>query len=89
MSDSLGPTHLGRNTRIMIGNLFAEVFAENATPETTFHWKVQRSDKPGVIVLGEQSTYEIALLEAEHHLVRLAKAENSGHLPLLRRAISA
>jgi len=89
VSDNPSSAHLGRNTRIMMGNHYAEIFVEDSTPEAIFHWTVQRSDKAGVIVIGEQSTYEIARMEAEHHLMRLAAAESAGPLPLLKRGSSA
>jgi DNA-binding response OmpR family regulator len=60
---------LRRNTRIILGNYVAEIFVDDDS--AVFHWRVQQADVLGVLSLGEQSTYDIARQEAEHHLTRL------------------
>lgn len=69
------PAH--RPTRILRSGFIAEIAIEDTNPAPVFHWMVQRSDRPGVIVLGEQSSYEMARQEAEHHLGRLIDAKRS------------
>jgi hypothetical protein len=66
-----------RPTRISRSGFIAEIAVDDSYSAPVFHWKVQRSDRPGVIVLGEQNSYEMARQEAEHHLGRLIDAKRS------------
>jgi CheY-like chemotaxis protein len=80
-----GPTgdssnhQLQRNTRIMLGKYFAEIVLDEKS--SIFHWTVQQSEVPGVLSIGEQSTFDIARQEAEHHLTRLVAVASTARIP--------
>ena len=71
------PEKLKRNTRIIVGRHFAEIFIEDSVAGPVFHWTVSLLDGSMLIALGEQSTYDIACQEAQHHLMLLAEADKS------------
>ena len=89
--DTLDPAgeKRGRNTRIVKGRYFAEFFIEDSIAGSIYHWAVSRLDGAGLVALGEQTTFEIARQEAEHHLMTLVNADNTGDLGQAPRAVGA
>lgn len=68
---------LKRTSRIIAGKYFAEITQDPAGNEA-FHWFVRKLDTLDVMVIGEQVSYETALLEAEQSLIAVAEADRSG-----------
>lgn len=63
------------NTRIIRGRYFARIFIEDSVSGPVFHWTICLLDRRMLIALGEQSSYEIACQEAQHHLSLLVEAD--------------
>ena len=80
---------LNPKTRIVVGNYFAEIMVDNSSEEKVFHWIVRSLDTSKVIILGEQSSQEMALQEAENSLVKLGECDSAGQTPHSSRTAHA
>lgn len=62
-----------RNTRIVTDDYIAEVIVDDTASSEVFHWFVRRRTNFEVVILGEKSSHESALQEAQDHLDRLSE----------------
>ena len=78
-----------RNSRTVHGDYIAEVVVDDTTSTEVFHWFVRNRTTFEVIILGETTSHESALHEAEDHLSRLSERDGRGEVPGLRRSAGA
>ena len=80
---------LNPKTRIVVGNYFAEIMVDDSSEQKVFHWIVRSLDTSKLIILGEQSSQEMAVEEAEHNLVKLTDCDAAGQTPHSSRTAHA
>jgi hypothetical protein len=76
---NVAPEMIKGNNRISAGSYYAEIFIEDSACGPVYHWTVWKLASSALVVLGEQSTYDIARQEAEHHMMALAESDNAAN----------
>lgn len=66
------------NTRITVGEHFADLLINRQGPRAIYYWIVQRLGSADVVAWGQEETFDKAEESARHHLGQLEQFKKRG-----------